>query len=160
MAVKKTTKAREVQYWIPPTSGTTPVAVLQVREWSPPPVTRPEEDETCHEDASAQTTLGTPKAGPATITILADLTSAVHKRIRDLALTASDPIWIAKGYDDGTAAPDSADLEDGFVFPTTRSFIAVQGTVTNWREAAPIGQNTTWQFDFVPTGLPVVSNKA
>lgn len=155
---KRTTKVREVEYWITPESGTTAQQILQVRDFTPGSVTRPTEDETCHEDANAQTSLGTPTYGPASITVLFDPTDAVHLRLRDLALTASDPIYLVKGYSNGGVAPTITDIADGFVFPDSRSWMQIQGTVTNWREAGAIGQNTTWQFDIQPTGdEPVVT---
>ena len=156
---KTTTPVRAVEYWISPESGTSPVQVLQVKEFTTPPVTRPTEDTTCHEDTSADTTLGTPTTGTCSITILANLTDAAHIRMRDLAISASAAVGFAKGYADGTSDPTSW-TSGAWVMPDTRSFLSFIGTLTNWREGTPIGQATTWQFDFIPTGLPIAHDKA
>lgn len=100
--------------------------------------------------------LKSPSTG--TVSILYDTAEASHKLLKDLEEAAATNVTtIAVGASDGTAAPTVTDGE--FVFPTTRTFMAIDGYVSDFPVDIQINSTVPVPCSIRRTGGLTISRK-
>lgn len=117
---------------------------------------------TCLEDSARRYMAGLATPGNAQFTIQFDPSDASHVRLHQLKVAGVTLPW-AIGFSDGTASPtahqDSAG-DDGFILPTTRSWIEFEGYMNSFPFDFAINTPVTSNVGIQVSGEPAVHAKA
>lgn len=143
-------------YFIDPASGGSIVEVGCVTTLDGLTASRDQNDVTCISDEARRFEAGLLSPGAATFTILFDPNDESHVRLHEL-YRAGDTLKWALGLSDGTAAPSGIDSNGDFTLPTSRSFIAFDGYVSDFPWSLAVGAKVTNNLSIQVSDFPVLT---
>lgn len=146
-------------YFIDPASGGSIVEVGCVTTLDGLTASRDQNDVTCISDEARRFEAGLLSPGAATFTILFDPDDESHVRLHEL-YRAGDTLKWALGLSDGTANPASIDSNGDFVLPTSRSYIAFDGYISDFPWSLAIGAKVTNNLSVQVSDFPVLTVKS
>jgi hypothetical protein len=119
--------------------------------------TRDQIETTCLDSTARTYVAGLAAPGAATFTINFDPTDASHTRLHELYVSG-DTLEFALGWSDGTAAP-TVDTNGTFNLPTTRTWIAFDGFITDLPFDFALNTVVTSNVSVQVSGFPVLTEK-
>lgn len=109
-------------------------------------------DVSCMDSVAFKYLAGMANPGQAQFGIFPDPSEPSHVRLHELYKVGTVVKW-ATGWSDGTAPP-TADTDGEFVLPTTRSWLAFDGSVNNFPFDFAINSAVTSQLSLQLSGFP------
>jgi hypothetical protein len=119
--------------------------------------TRDQIETTCLDSTARTYVAGLAAPGAATFTINFDPTDASHVRLHELYVSG-DTLEFALGWSDGTAAP-TVDTNGTFNLPTTRTWIAFDGFITDLPFDFALNTVVTSNVSVQVSGFPTLTEK-
>jgi hypothetical protein len=119
--------------------------------------TRDQIETTCLDSTARTYVAGLAAPGAATFTINFDPTDASHTRLHELYVSG-DTLEFALGWSDGTAAP-TVDTNGTFNLPTTRTWIAFDGFITDLPFDFALNTVVTSNVSVQVSGFPTLTEK-
>jgi hypothetical protein len=119
--------------------------------------TRDQIETTCLDSTARTYVAGLAAPGAATFTINFDPTDASHPRLHELYVSG-DTLEFALGWSDGTAAP-TVDTNGTFNLPTTRTWIAFDGFITDLPFDFALNTVVTSNVSVQVSGFPTLTEK-
>lgn len=116
-------------------------------------------DVTCISSPARVFEAGLLTPGAATFSINFDPSDESHVRLHELYRLGTTLKW-ALGLSDGTAPPTSIDSAGEFVFPTTRTFIAFNGYVSDYPFDLAVGAKVASNLAIQVSDFPELHVKA
>lgn len=121
-------------------------------------VPRDQIEVTCLDSDAREYVAGMGTPGTATFTLNFDVQDESHVRLNELYGLGTTLDW-AIGLSDGTAPPTGDTDSAGFVFPTTRSWIAFEGFINDFPFDFALNSVVTSNLGIQVSGAPVVIRK-
>jgi hypothetical protein len=119
--------------------------------------TRDQIETTCLDSTARTYVAGLAAPGAATFTINFDPTDASHTRLHELYVSG-DTLEFALGWSDGTAAP-TVDTNGTFNLPTTRTWIAFDGFITDLPFDFALNTVVTSNVSVQVSGFPTLTER-